>query len=109
MQFLPAPDEAIWVGVLRVSLQISGARSLKDRRQVVNSLRDRVQAKFRVSFADVGHLEAHGMAVVAVSAVGNDSRLIQARLDSVFTDMEAVADAIILSRAVEIIAIKPEL
>jgi uncharacterized protein YlxP (DUF503 family) len=39
--FLPAPDESIWVGVLRLSLLIPGARSLKDKRRVVAQLRDR--------------------------------------------------------------------
>ena len=107
MQYLPAPDESLWIGVLRVAIQISGARSLKDRRQIVSSLRDRTQTKFRASFADIGHLDAPSMAVIAVSVVGNDSRLLQARLDSIFADMESVADAVIVSRATEVFPIKP--
>ena len=43
----------IHVGVLHMVLRINGARSLKDRRQVVRSLRDRVRHRFDVTWHEV--------------------------------------------------------
>jgi uncharacterized protein len=103
MRVLPAPDEAIWVGVLRCMVRVPGARSLKDRRHVVHSLRDRVQTRHHASFAEVGHLDATDRVVVAVAVVGNDSRVLQARLDSIFGDMERHAEAVVEDRVLELV------
>ena len=91
--YLPAPDEALLVGVLRMVLRIPGSRSLKDRRRVVWSLRDRVVARHRAAFAEVGHLENLQAAVVAISVVGNDARQVRARLDTIRGDAELTLEA----------------
>ncbi|MDR1580583.1 MAG: DUF503 domain-containing protein [Synergistaceae bacterium] len=43
-----------WIGVMSLSMEIPGAASLKDRRQVVRSLSDRLKKHFNVSCADLG-------------------------------------------------------
>ena len=43
------------VGVMRLVLEIPGARSLKDKRQVVRSFKERVKSRLGVSIAEVGH------------------------------------------------------
>lgn len=93
--YLPAPDEALFIGILRMVLRIPGSRSLKDRRRVVASLRDRVHARHHAAFAEVGHLEAHEAAVVAITLVGNDARHVRARLDAIRADAEATLEAIV--------------
>jgi len=47
----------MFVGVARIVVQIPGARSLKDRRGVVRSYKDRVRARLRISVAEVGDAE----------------------------------------------------
>ena len=100
--YLPAPDEQVVVGVLRVVLRIPGSRSLKERRRIVAALRDRVHARHRASFADVGHLEAHDAAVVAVALVGHDVVNVRSRLDVVRADIENVADAFVTDMSTEV-------
>ena len=80
--YFPAPDESIWVGVARLVLVVPGARSLKDKRRAVAAVRDRLKARRNVSVAEVGHLEDHTRAVVAVSMVGNDARFVRSALDA---------------------------
>jgi uncharacterized protein len=63
----------MFVGVARLVLQIPGARSLKDRRRVVKSFKDRVRARLPVSVAEVGDVERHQVATVAVAVVARDS------------------------------------
>lgn len=50
----------VFVGVLRAQLVVAGARSLKDRRRVVRSLRDRVRAQFHVACHEVGVADLAG-------------------------------------------------
>ncbi len=100
--YLPAPDEALWIGTLRVVIRIAGSRSLKDRRKVVWGLRDRWIARHRVAVAEVGHLENHELAVLAASAVGNDPRLLRARLDTLRDEADSLPEASLLDHQVEI-------
>jgi uncharacterized protein YlxP (DUF503 family) len=93
----------VFVGVLRLSFQIVGAQSLKDRRRVVKSFKERVIAKFRVSAAEVGSLDDPRYATVAVVMVSNEAK----HCDEVLADVAAVAsnlpDAILHDRAFEIV------
>ena len=102
VRFLPAPDERVYVGVLRLVLHVPGSRSLKDRRRVVASLRDRIAARHRCAFADVGHLEAHGAAVICVTTVGNDARVVQSALDAVRADVLAHPEAIVADMQLDV-------
>lgn len=63
----------MFVGVSRFVLQIPGARSLKDRRKVVKSFKDRVRARLPVSVAEVGDVERHQVATLAVAVVARES------------------------------------
>ena len=62
-------------------LSVPGCTSLKEKRSVVRSLKDRLQARFRVSVAETGHQDVHTRAEIAVALVSSDLRLAEAVLD----------------------------
>ena len=45
---------SICLGMLTAELLIPGSHSLKERRSVVNSLKERIRSKFNVSIAETG-------------------------------------------------------
>lgn len=100
--YLPAPDEQIFVGVLRLVLRIPGSRSLKDRRRAVAALRDRLVARYGLAVAEVGHLENHEAAVLAVSTVANDPKVVRSRLDQARGDADQRADALLVEHQSDI-------
>lgn len=69
---------------------------------MILSIRDRVQARHHASVAEVGHLDAIDRAVVAIGVVGHDGRTVQTRLDTIFADIEATADALVEDRSTEL-------
>lgn len=71
------------VGLLHLELVIDGAMSLKDKRRVVKSFKDRIAARHNVSIAEVDSLDNRRLAVLAVAMVGNDSRYIEGALQQV--------------------------
>ena len=101
--FLPASDESLWVGVLRLSLLIPGARSLKDKRRVVAQLRDRVKARHHLHAAEVGSLDDHNRAVMALSIVSNEAVAARSFLDRLTHDIGGFSDGIIESATVEVL------
>ena len=69
------------VGVLKVSLLIRESRSLKDKRRVVKSLKERLIHKFNASVAEVGSLDHRQQAELGATIVGNDSAFVESCLD----------------------------
>lgn len=76
-------NEHIFLGVLRMALTIPGARSRKDRRQAVVSLRDRVLHRFDVSFHLIGDSDRPTRQVVVLTTSGGDPALIRQTLDRI--------------------------
>ena len=62
------------VGVRTWDLHLAGCQSLKDKRRVVKSLKDRLHQRFNVSAAEVGHHDAWQRAALACSVVTTDRR-----------------------------------
>ncbi len=62
------------VGLLELELRIPEAQSLKEKRMLMRSLRDRIRNKFNVSVAEVngGDARRHGM--IGVAHVSNDQK-----------------------------------
>lgn len=93
----------MFVGILRLRLDIVGARSLKDKRSVVRSMKERAQARFKVSIAEIGQLDDPRRATLGVAVVSNSS----AQCDRVLADVASMAstlsDAVLTDRATEIL------
>ena len=61
------------VGVVRVRMRLP-SRTLKEKRTIVKSVVERLRNRFNASVAEVGDLDAHGLATVAAAVISNDSR-----------------------------------
>jgi uncharacterized protein len=88
------------VGILRLTLYIPGASSLKDKRQVLRKVVDRLRARFNVSVAEVGDNDIWQRAVVGICAVANDHSFVNEVLDKCARDAGNIAE--ILNREMEI-------
>lgn len=91
------------VGSLRVRLFIREARSLKDKRQVLSSIKDRLKGRFNVSVAEVEAQEHRQMAVLGFAMVGTEAGPVRAVLQQItevlrrhpiaeFIDSELIVD-----------------
>ena len=91
------------VGILRFTLQIPAAGSLKAKRHVLRKVVDRIRARFNVSVAEVGDNDLWQTAVVGVSAVGNDRAFVNEVLDKVLASVdEGGAECLIASHQLEL-------
>lgn len=71
------------VGVLTLELRIEHAHSLKEKRHVVKSLRDRLRNKFNVSVAEIDDMDLHNSGVIAVATVSPSRPFAERVLQSV--------------------------
>ena len=89
------------VGVLQLELSIGDAMSLKDKRRVVLSLKDRIRHGHNVSVAEVGGLDEHRRAVLGVAMVANDLRYVQGELDKIVAFVGSIVTVSVLDWQVE--------
>ena len=68
------------VGVLQIEFSVIDAMSLKDKRRVVKSLKDRIANSHNVSIAEVGALDEHRRCILGMAMVSNDSRYVEGAL-----------------------------
>ncbi|MGL4553074.1 MAG: DUF503 domain-containing protein [Gemmataceae bacterium] len=71
------------VGSLRVRLLVRESYTLKDKRQVVRSIKDRLRNSFNVAVAEVDAEDDRQMAVLGVAAVANDGEAVRSLLEEV--------------------------
>jgi uncharacterized protein YlxP (DUF503 family) len=93
----------MFIGVTRLVLQIPGARSLKDRRRVVKSLKDRLRARLPVSVAEVGDVECHQVATLGLAVTSRDSGRCQEVLSSAVGMAARLHGALLADVATEIV------
>jgi uncharacterized protein len=83
----------MFVGAARFVIHIPAAQSLKDRRRVVNKLKDRIRARLSVSLCEVGDAERHQVATVAIATVARDPESCRRVIAAARAMAETLADA----------------
>jgi uncharacterized protein YlxP (DUF503 family) len=76
-------------------LSLPGCSSLKEKRSVIRSLRDRLRSKFNVSVAETGLQDVHARAELTVALVASDGRLAESMLDKMDRFVEDHGGALI--------------
>ena len=91
------------VGTLRLRLFIGGSASLKERRRVVKSLKDRIRSRYNVSVADVGDQDLWQSATLGVAVVASDGRFVDEVLSKVAGIVESDPRVEIIDRQTEVL------
>lgn len=69
------------VGICTVELWIPESQSLKDKRQVLHSVKDRLRGKFNLSIAEVDGQDLWQKAVLGMACVANDGSHVEQVLE----------------------------
>ena len=93
------------VGIGIITFRIHDCRSLKGKRSVVKSIIARLRNNFNASVSEVGSNDSYYRAEIGFSLVGNDRKVINAKIDKVFNMAEELGLAEITDTDMEIISI----
>ena len=63
---------AVTVGLLTLELRVTHSQSLKDKRQVLRGLKDRLRRRLNISVAEVGFQDTWQRSLVGVVTVSGD-------------------------------------
>jgi uncharacterized protein YlxP (DUF503 family) len=90
------------IGALQIELTVIDAMSLKDKRRVIKSLKDRIAHAHNVSIAEVGALDEHRRSILGIAMVGNDGRYLEGALSKLVDFIRAVPQVSLLDYQIEL-------
>jgi uncharacterized protein YlxP (DUF503 family) len=93
----------VTVGILRLTLFIPESGSLKGKRRVLRSIKDRLRAQFNVSVAEVDHQNLWQKTEVAVALVASDREYADKVLQKILNKVESWRLAEIVDVEMEIL------
>jgi uncharacterized protein YlxP (DUF503 family) len=76
------------IGLLTLEIYIPEAHSLKDKRQVLRSLKDRLRGKFNVAVAELDGQDSWQRSVVGVVTLSNRTGHVEQSLQTVLEESE---------------------
>ena len=91
------------IGLLSLELHFPGARSLKDKRQVLRGLQTRIRNRHNVAVAEVEHHDLWQRTVLAVVSVNTDQSHLESTLESVAGEAASARGAELIDQQVEIL------
>ena len=91
------------VGLLPLELHIPDAQSLKDKRQVLRSLKDKLRRDFNVAVAEMEHHDTWQRSVVGIVTISNEEKHLREVLQKVLDEADRILGSILINQAVEIV------
>lgn len=71
-----------------LTLQLDGVHSLKEKRQIVQSIMARMRQQFNITIAEVDQQDVWQTAVIGLATVGNETAHLHTRLQKAVTWLE---------------------
>jgi len=74
----------LFIGVLVVEILIKDAFNIKERRNILSSLTQKLRMNFNVSVADVSEDIHYNKATIAISTVANERSIVESFLNRIY-------------------------
>jgi uncharacterized protein YlxP (DUF503 family) len=84
------------VGVCRLTLMAPESHSLKEKRMILRSIKDKTRLKFNVAIAEVGSQDNWQEFVLGFAVVANDKRFVQEMVEKIVNYIDGLAMAKII-------------
>jgi uncharacterized protein len=89
------------IGLLTLEIHIPDARSLKDKRQVLRSLKDKLRAHFNVAVAELAHQETWQRSRVGVVSISGDAKHLEDSIAAIAAESERVLGRDLIGQEIE--------
>ena len=91
------------VGILQVELLISDGNSLKDKRRVLNRIKDRVKKNINASIAEIGYMDKWRRALLGVAVISNGRKNLSSHLDNIMNFISGDRKVTVIDYTMEMI------
>jgi uncharacterized protein YlxP (DUF503 family) len=91
------------VGLLTLELHIPQAQSLKDKRQFLRSLKDKLRGHFNVAVSELEYHETWQRSVIGIVTLSNEQQHVEESLQKVLAEADRILGPVLIGHAVEMI------
>lgn len=91
------------VAAAHVTALAPEVHSLKAKRKVIRSIKDRVKSRFNVSAAEVGSQDLWQRIELGFAAVGNDQKVLNSKMDKLLNYIESTGLVDIIAAELEFV------
>jgi uncharacterized protein len=91
------------IGLLTLEIHIPDARSLKDKRQILRSLKDKLRGHFNVAVAELDHQDLWQRSVIGVVSISSDDRHLEESMRAVAEESERILGRDLIAQEIEYI------
>ena len=89
------------IGLVTLEIFIPDAQSLKDKRQVIRSLKDRLRGHFNVAVAELDHQDLWQRSVIGVVGISSDGHHLEQSLEAVLAESERLLGRDLIAHGIE--------
>lgn len=89
------------IGLLTLEIHIPDARSLKDKRQVLRSLKDKLRAHFNVAVAELAHQETWQRSRIGVVSISGDAKHLEDSIAAIAAESERLLGRDLVGQEIE--------
>lgn len=91
-------EDKVVTGVMRLDIHLPASRSLKDKRQPIRSLRDRIRTRFGVSVCEYGNADLWQRCHLAFAMVATGEYAIRETFNSIVREVERRGELMIVGK-----------
>ncbi len=91
------------VGLLTLELHIADSHSLKDKRQVLRSLKERLRSHFNVAVAELDFEDTWQRSVVGVVTLSNEEHHVTESLQKVLHEADQLLGPLLVSHTLDLL------
>ncbi len=91
------------IGLLTLEIHIPDARSLKDKRQVIRSLKDRLRGQFNVAVAELDHQDLWQRSLIGIVSLSGDAKHLEQSLQGALAESERLLGRDLIGHEIEML------
>jgi hypothetical protein len=96
------------VGCCSIKFFLHGNRSLKEKRRVIRTIKDRLKNKFNISVSEIGHQDVWQTLHLGIVAVNSDPKYLEGQMNRVVDAVEQMHLAEITDCQITVTNLAPE-
>lgn len=91
------------IGSILLEIFLPASQSLKDKRRVVRSLKDRLRNRYNVAVAEIDHQDTHQRATLGVVSIASERLQIEQLFEAVRAEVERNLPGDLVQAQIEIL------
>ena len=89
------------IGLLTLELRLPDAHSLKDKRQILRSLKDRLRRKFNIAIAELDFHDVWQSSTIGIVTLSNAQQHVEESLQHVLAESHRILGRVLVDHSVD--------